>query len=83
MTEYASWTTESKGQGYRVYNAKGKKTGDNKTTTTRPTMLLMTMQMTEHCLYRTLARHTALHKFIDTYVLTLLLELLLYVPTEK
>ena len=61
--------------------------GDSKTTTTRLIMPPMTcpstMQMTEHCLYRTPARCTAPHKFIDTYVLTLLLELLLYVPTEK
>ena len=37
---------ESKGQGYRVYNAKGKKTGDNKTTMTRPMTPSMTMPMT-------------------------------------
>ena len=77
MTEYASWTLESKGQGYRIYNAKGKMTRDNKTTMTRPTTPPMTMQMTEHCLYGTPARRTAPHKFIDTYVLTLSLELLL------
>ena len=43
-------------------------TGDIKTTMMRPTMLLMTMQMTKHCLYGTPARRTALHKFIDMYV---------------
>ena len=72
---------ESRGWGYRRYNAQDKETGDSKTTTTRLMMLLMTcpstMQMTEHCLYGTPARRTAPHKFIDTYVLTLSLELLL------
>ena len=72
---------ESRGRGYRRYDANDKETGDSKTTMTRLMMLLMTcpstMLMTEHCLYGTPARRTAPHKFIDTYVLTLSLELLL------